>query len=112
MTDHPAALSQNAGSRNWAEWIARGYAAKTVPPLTDDMQEGLASALGQAGFDRPVGDPLDDAAIERLNQALDAFELDLDAVVGPRLDTIAPDGTLAFRQRSEAGRPLRAYGGQ
>jgi hypothetical protein len=50
--------------------------------------------------------------VARVNEALDAFELDLGAVVGPRVAALPADAAPSFVQRSEAGRPLRAYGGQ
>jgi hypothetical protein len=112
MTNTHTTSSQASGARTWAGSIARGYAAETTPPLTDALREDLEAALKGAGFDLPSSDPLDATAVERINRALDAFELDLGAVVGPRVDTISTQGILAFRQRSEAGRPLRAYGGQ
>lgn len=112
MTNTHTTSSQASAARTWAGSIARGYAAETTPPLTDALREDLEAALKGAGFDLPSSDPLDATAVERINRALDAFELDLGAVVGPRVDTISTQGILAFRQRSEAGRPLRAYGGQ
>lgn len=103
---------QTHSPQDLIEGIARGYAAEATPPLTPELSETLRTALRGIGSDLPKGEPLDEAGVGRINEALDAFELDLGAVVGPRLDAVAPDGTLIFRQRSEAGRPLRAFGGQ
>ena len=104
--------TQTASPQGWADLVSKGYAAEATPPLTDELLETLKAELSKIGVDHPNADRLDETAVERINQTLDAFELHLGAVVGPRLDTPSPDGTLAFRHRSEAGRPLRAYGGQ
>ncbi|WP_236960705.1 hypothetical protein [Methylobacterium durans] len=48
-----------------------------------------------------------------MNLVLDRSEMSLHAAVGPRLAAIDPDaGKAEMVHRSEAGRPLRAFGGQ
>ena len=103
---------QTSPPQSCVDLISKGYAAEATPPLTDDLLETLRATLSKIGLDHPTADRLDGTAVEKINATLDAFELDLGAVVGPRLDTLSPDGALTFRHRSEAGRPLRAYGGQ
>jgi len=50
---------------------------------------------------------------ERVNLVLDRSEMSLHAAVGPRLAAIDDAaGTATMVHRSEAGRPLRAFGGQ
>ncbi|WP_292506167.1 hypothetical protein [Methylobacterium sp.] len=103
---------ETTSPQSWIDPIASGYAAEATPPLTDELLETLRAALNKIGLDHlPVGH-LDEKAVERINQTLDTFELDLGAVVGPRIEAPSDDGTITFRHRSEAGRPLRAYGGQ
>lgn len=96
-------------AEEWARVIAEAYAAGTRPPLTDHLvarvQGALASALG--------GDAAGSTWSDRVNAALDAFETSLDAAAGPRL--VSADettGTVQMEHRSEAGQPLRAFGGQ
>ncbi len=51
--------------------------------------------------------------MDRLNATLDAFEIELRSVVGPRITSLdAATGAVAMEHRSEAGQPLRAFGGQ
>lgn len=100
----------NAGSDvDWAGLVTQAYAAEARPPLTQDLSERVRASLAEA-----LAGPADDAArIAALNAALDAFELDLRAVVGPRVKALDPAaGTVAMEHRSEAGQPLRAFGGQ
>ncbi|MGY2050479.1 hypothetical protein [Methylobacterium sp. JK268] len=87
----------------WARITAEAYAAETRPPLTDTMREDLARRLAPAW---PRG-------IAAVNAALDAYEESLDAIAGPRLAAIDRDGgRVTMEHRPEAGRPLRAFGGQ
>lgn len=92
--------------------VAEAYAAEAKPPLTQELlarvRETLANAI------EPGAGPSSGAdRLERLNAALDAFETDLDAVVGPRVASLdEASGAVAMRPRSEAGQPLRAFGGQ
>ncbi|MFG5120525.1 hypothetical protein [Methylorubrum sp. POS3] len=95
-----------------ASAAADAYAAEAKPPLTEELiskvREALLSAIG-AGTDAVSGTD----RLERLNAALDAFETDLDAVVGPRIASLdETSATVTTRHRSEAGQPLRAFGGQ
>ncbi|ACA17673.1 conserved hypothetical protein [Methylobacterium sp. 4-46] len=86
-----------------ARLVAEAYAAETRPPLTDSLRQDLAARLARAW---PEG-------VGAVNAALDAFEESLDAVAGPRLAAFdAGSGRVTMEQRSEAGRPLRAFGGQ
>ncbi|MFE1600268.1 hypothetical protein [Methylobacterium sp. ID0610] len=90
-------------AREWARITADAYAAGTRPPLTEAMREGVEARLAAAW---PEG-------CEALNAALDAFEEELDAVAGPRVTGIdRAGGRVRLEHRSEAGRPLRAFGGQ
>jgi hypothetical protein len=51
--------------------------------------------------------------MDRLNDALDAFETELRSVVGPRVTSLdEATRAVAMKHRSEAGQPLRAFGGQ
>ncbi len=95
-----------------ASSITRAYAAETKPPLTQELTERLRTAL-RAALDplpgeEPVPEPLD-----RLNAALDGFESELRSVVGPRIASLDDaTGSVVMKQRSEAGQPFRAFGGQ
>lgn len=104
--------SHTSAQTDWAEIVARGYADEAAPPLTPELLEAVRDTLRGAGLDRPRAEALGEDAVARVNEALDAFELDLGAVVGPRVAALPADAVPSFVQRSEAGRPLRAYGGQ
>ncbi|GJD56181.1 hypothetical protein [Methylobacterium dankookense] len=108
MTDDNPASGPGRGL-DWAALVADAYAAEARPPLTPELSERVRADLAAA-----LAGPADDAArVEALNAALDAFELDLRAVVGPRVKALdAGAGTVAMEHRSEAGQPLRAFGGQ
>jgi hypothetical protein len=94
---------------SWAAAIADAYAAETKPPLTPELTSRVRTDL--AALDLPGG-ALDGARIEAVNGALDAFELALEAVAGPRLLSAGGSGAVAMAHRSEAGHPLRSFGGQ
>lgn len=98
----------NPGSGvDWAGIVTEAYAAETRPPLTQDLAEEVRSALAEVLRAGPAD------RIEALNAALDAFELKLRSVVGPRVRTLDDSaGRVAMEHRSEAGQPLRAFGGQ
>ena len=69
------------------------------------------SAAAQAAAS-PAGDA-PGSLMDRLNDALDAFETELRSVVGPRVTSLdEATGTATMKPRSEAGQPLRAFGGQ
>ncbi|ACL60074.1 hypothetical protein [Methylobacterium nodulans] len=90
-------------ARGWARITAEAYAAETRPPLTATMRKDLEARLSAAWPD----------GLDAVNAVLDAFEEALDAVAGPRLAEIdAAKGRVRLVHRSEAGRPLRAFGGQ
>jgi hypothetical protein len=95
----------------WAGIIAEAYAARTRPPLTrqlvDEVRQVIAEAL------REAANSPDAEWCERVNLVLDRSEMSLHAAVGPRLAAIDDaSGTAVMMHRSEAGRPLRAFGGQ
>jgi hypothetical protein len=95
-----------------ADAIVQAYAADAKPPLTEELAARLCAVLAEALRD-PSEDGADAAPLARLNAALDAFEADLRSVVGPRVATLDDTtGAVTMEHRSEAGRPLRAFGGQ
>ena len=96
----------------WAKLIAEGYAAGTTPPitphLTDELRKRLADGLTEA-IGRAEGAGWADAHV---NPVLDAWER-RNHVVGPRLESVdEAAGTVHMAHRSEAGHPLRPFGGQ
>jgi hypothetical protein len=99
----------NRTETSWAAIIAEAYAADTKPPLTAELTGRIRTDL--AALDLPGGS-LDGARIEAVNGALDAFELALEAVAGPRLVAAEAGGAVRMAHRSEAGHPLRSFGGQ
>ncbi|MDR7040225.1 hypothetical protein J2X36_005007 [Methylobacterium sp. BE186] len=104
-------MSDHRSHEALADAVAAAYAEGTRPPLTPDLIKQVRTAVlsdGLAGCD-----PEDPTCIDRINRALDAFEVALEAVAGPRL--VAFDlrtGAARMEARSEAGRPLRSFGGQ
>ncbi|MGT2478781.1 hypothetical protein ACU4GR_07680 (plasmid) [Methylobacterium oryzae CBMB20] len=91
--------------------IVQAYAAEAKPPLTEALTARLRAVLAEALRDQAGGAPA--APLERLNAALDEFEADLRSVVGPRVATLdEATGAVTMEHRSEAGQPLRAFGGQ
>jgi hypothetical protein len=100
-------MSAARANVDWAPVIAQAYANEARPPLTEDLlaqlREKLAEALGHGSED----------VAEQANAALDAFETALRSVVGPRVESLDEDARMAvMKHRSEAGQPLRAFGGQ
>lgn len=92
--------------------VTDAYAAQAKPPLTQELLARVREILA-AAIESGAGPSSGADRLERLNAALDAFETDLDAVVGPRIASLdEASGTVAMRPRSEAGQPLRAFGGQ
>ncbi|KQQ25293.1 hypothetical protein ASF53_21650 [Methylobacterium sp. Leaf123] len=92
--------------------VADAYAAQAKPPLTQELIAQVRDVLVKA-FEAEDGGSSGADRLERLNAALDAFETELDAVVGPRVASLdEASGAVAMRTRSEAGQPLRAFGGQ
>lgn len=97
---------------DWARIIAEAYASDARPPMTEELvlrvADEVADALGAEASEVSAPDRVD-----RVNKALDAFEADLRAVVGPRLESVdEAAGAACMKHRSEAGQPLRAFGGQ
>lgn len=91
--------------------IVQAYAAEAKPPLTEELTTRLRDLLADALHAQAEGAP--PAPLERLNAALDGFEADLRSVVGPRIATLdEATGAVTMEHRSEAGQPLRAFGGQ
>ncbi|MER2268952.1 hypothetical protein [Methylobacterium oxalidis] len=98
--------SETSG-RALADAVAAAYAEETRPPLTPELTERVRAAV------LPEADPEDPGSIERINRVLDAFEVSLEAVAGPRLVGFdRATGAVSMSNRSEAGRPLRSFGGQ
>lgn len=94
-----------------ASAAADAYAAEAKPPLTEELVAKVRDAL-LAAIDE-TGAAAETNRLERLNAALDAFETDLDAVVGPRIASLdETSAAVTTQHRSEAGQPLRAFGGQ
>ncbi|SFL92168.1 hypothetical protein [Methylorubrum salsuginis] len=94
-----------------ASAAAEAYAAEAKPPLTEELVAQVRDAL-LAAIEEP-GAAAETDRLDRLNAALDAFETELDAVVGPRIASLdAASAEVTTRHRSEAGQPLRAFGGQ
>lgn len=94
-----------------ASAAADAYAAEAKPPLTEELVARVRDALLAVVVETGAAAATD--RLERLNAALDAFEMDLDAVVGPRIASLdETSAAVTTRHRSEAGQPLRAFGGQ
>lgn len=97
---------------HWADAVAGAYAADAKPPLTQDLVGQVHATLLEALKSAADQGSLDDV-VDRLNAALDSFEVELGAVVGPRIASLdAGAGSVVMEHRSEAGQPLRAFGGQ
>lgn len=97
---------------HWADAVTGAYAADAKPPLTRDLVGQIHAILLEALKSAADQGPQDNV-LDRLNAALDNFEVELGAVAGPRvasLDDVA--GSVVMEHRSEAGQPLRAFGGQ
>lgn len=96
----------------WADAVTRAYAADAKPPLTQDLvgqvHAVLLETLKSASNESSPAD-----VVKRLNAALDTFEVELRAVAGPRVASLEEAaGSVVMEHRSEAGQPLRAFGGQ
>lgn len=95
-----------------ADAVTQAYVDQAKPPLTQELIERVRSALIEAlhpqGGIGSNGGPQD-----CLNAALDAFESELRSIVGPRVASLdTATGAVTMEHRSEAGQPLRAFGGQ
>ena len=76
--------------------------------LVERVRKALAETL-----DPPDGTGSEGDLLGRLNAALDAFESELRSIVGPRVASLdTATGAVTMEHRSEAGQPLRAFGGQ
>lgn len=96
----------------WADAVTRAYATDAKPPLTQDLVRQVHATLLEALKSAAGQGPLDNV-VDRLNAALDSFEVELGAVAGPRIASLDETaGSVVMEHRSEAGQPLRAFGGQ
>lgn len=105
--------TQQRGPLEWSAIISDTYVAGTKPPLTDDLTKKVRRAVSDAVSGRSGTGDFTSEDLAQVNEALDRFELALDAAVGPRIvsvDTVS--GVVQMRPRSEADHPLRAFGGQ
>jgi hypothetical protein len=108
MGTHPGRTADE-----WAGIISEAYAAKTRPPLTRQLVTEVRQVIAEALRDAEAANSPDSEWCERVNLVLDRSEMSLHAAVGPRLAAIDDAaGTAVMMHRSEAGRPLRAFGGQ
>lgn len=99
--------------REWSMIITEAYANETKPSLTDGLKQNLHAAVCDVCVMADNSKAVSNRDIEAINRVLDHFEADLDAVSGPRLLAVNPDsGAVKMGHRSEAGHPLRAFGGQ
>ncbi|WP_244424552.1 hypothetical protein [Methylobacterium nodulans] len=108
MSTHPGRSADE-----WAGIIAEAYAAETRPPLTRHLREEVRVIVAEALREAEAADSPDAEWCERVNLVLDRSEMSLHAAVGPRLAAIDDAaGSAVMVHRSEAGRPLRPFGGQ
>ena len=108
MSRHPSRSTDE-----WATVIANAYAAKTRPPLTSKILDEVRSIIAEALSEAEAADVPEDEWCEHVNLVLDRSEMSWHAAVGPRLAAIDDEtGRALMVHRSEAGRPLRAFGGQ
>lgn len=97
---------------DWADVVTQAYAAVAKPPLTAELEARVRDLLA-GELDSGTGDVSNSATLALLNSALDGFEAELRSVVGPRIASLdGAAGTVVMEHRSEAGQPLRAFGGQ
>ncbi|WP_336486366.1 hypothetical protein [Methylobacterium nigriterrae] len=108
MRTHPGRTADE-----WAGIITEAYAAKARPPLTKQLIDEMRAIVAEALHEAETAGAPDAEWCERVNLVLDRSEMSLHAAVGPRLAAIDDAaGTAVMVHRSEAGRPLRAFGGQ
>lgn len=108
MSAHPVRSAEK-----WAGIVAEAYAARTRPPLTRQFVEDVRDVVAEVIREAEAADLSEAEWCERINLILDRSEMSLHAAVGPRLAGIDDAaGTAQMVHRSEAGRPLRAFGGQ
>ncbi|WP_407530428.1 hypothetical protein [Methylobacterium oryzisoli] len=100
-------------AEEWARIIAEAYGAGTRPPLTPRLLEEMRIILAEALREAEAASSADAEWCERVNLVLDRSEMSLHAAVGPRLAGLdGAAGSVVMVHRSEAGRPLRPFGGQ
>ena len=93
--------------------IADAYAARTRPPLTPGLVSEIREIITEAVKEAQAADVSETEWCERINLTLDRTEMSLHAAVGPRLAALDIHAGIAqMAHRSEAGHPLRAFGGQ
>lgn len=108
MSTHPSRTADE-----WAGIITEAYTAMTRPPLTRQLVAEVRQVIAEALREAEAANSPDTERCERVNLVLDRSEMSLHAAVGPRLAAIDDAaGTAVMMHRSEAGRPLRAFGGQ
>lgn len=104
-------MGDASSAADWAAIVTDAYCADAKPPLTQELTSQVRDALARS-IDAPTGDA-PGSLMDRLNDALDAFETELRSVVGPRVTSLdEATGAATMTPRSEAGQPLRAFGGQ
>ncbi|WP_457105403.1 hypothetical protein [Methylobacterium sp. P5_C11] len=96
---------------DWAAIVTDAYCVDAKPPLTQELADRVRAALART-VDSPTGEA-PNSLMDHLNATLDAFEIELRSVVGPRITSLDQGtGAVEMKHRSEAGQPLRAFGGQ
>ena len=104
-------MSDASSAADWAAIVTDAYCADAKPPLTQELADRVRDAL--AGTIASSTADASKSLMDRPNATLDAFEIELRSVVGPRITSLdAATGAVAMEHRSEAGQPLRAFGGQ
>lgn len=107
-------MSVHPGEKqDWSTIITEAYVAGTKPPLTEELAGRVRDTVLAVSKENAWTGASQSDDISRINEALDQFEQDLNAVSGPRLVTVDTlSGAVEMRHRSEADHPLRAFGGQ
>lgn len=108
-------MSAHSGrpAAEWGSIIAEAYAAKARPPLTPGLISEMGDIITETVREAQAANVSEIEWCERINLTLDRTEMSLHAAVGPRLAALDDHaGVVQMAHRSEAGRPLRAFGGQ
>lgn len=106
-------MHSRRSAAEWAAIIVDAYAAQTCPPLTPKLTQQVRDIIAEAVGEAQAAAVPEAELCERINLTLDRTEMSLHAVVGPRVAALDNNaGTALMIHRSEAGRPLRAFGGQ
>ncbi|MCJ2049436.1 hypothetical protein [Methylobacterium sp. J-070] len=104
-------MGDASSAADWATIVTDAYCADAKPPLTQELSGRVRDAIAEA-VDSLAGDA-PNSLMDRLNDVLDAFEIELRSVVGPRVTSLdEATASVTMKHRSEAGQPLRAFGGQ